>query len=82
MFKYFKENMILGGGGEKGSTFIAGQERFRSIAKSYYREANAILFIYDLSLTNGLSKGQIWRFLDEIVQSPPVFLKSPVKKSK
>lgn len=29
--------------------FQAGQERFRSVAHSYYRDANALLLLYDVS---------------------------------
>ena len=42
----------------------AGQERFKNIAKQYYRGANGILLIYDVSKRKSLEKIEFW--LEEI----------------
>ena len=41
----------------------AGQERFRSLTAGYYRNASAIVFVYDI--TNGGSFSALTRWLDE-----------------
>lgn len=38
----------------------AGAERFRSITRSYYRGARAVLLCYDLSLADSLANGVSW----------------------
>ncbi|CAF5220170.1 unnamed protein product, partial [Rotaria magnacalcarata] len=42
----------------------AGQERFRVITTSYYRDAAGVLIVYDV--TNGESFSRIRRWVDEI----------------
>ncbi|KAF3425967.1 hypothetical protein E2986_01554 [Frieseomelitta varia] len=45
----------------------AGQERFKSIAASYYRSANVIMVVFDL--TNLTSLGHCQQWLNEAAQS-------------
>ena len=47
----------------------AGQERFRTIAKSYYKSANGILLIYDV--TNRKSYDNIRKWLNQIREEAP-----------
>ena len=42
----------------------AGQERYKSLAPMYYRNANAALVVYDITLSDSLSKAQAW--VDEL----------------
>lgn len=42
----------------------AGQERYKSLAPMYYRNANAALVVYDITLGDSLSKAQAW--VDEL----------------
>ncbi|GFO32039.1 ras-related protein rab-26 [Plakobranchus ocellatus] len=38
----------------------AGQERFRSITRAYYRDANALLLLYDVSNKNSFDNIRAW----------------------
>lgn len=40
--------------------FQAGQERFRSVAHSYYRDANALLLLYDVSSITSFNHVRDW----------------------
>lgn len=44
----------------------AGQERFRSITHSYYRDANALLLLYDVTSYSSFENVALW--LNEIKQ--------------
>ena len=62
----FKVKMITKGN-EKIKISIydtAGQERFKNIVKHYYKGANGILLIYDISNRNTFEKLQFW--LDDL----------------
>ncbi|XP_077453659.1 uncharacterized protein LOC144071989 [Stigmatopora argus] len=43
----------------------AGQERFRCIAEQYYRKANAILVVYDITCLSSFSTVRDWMNLVE-----------------
>ena len=43
----------------------AGQERFRTITKSYYKDANGIILTYDISNSDSLKNIQNWMKLIE-----------------
>lgn len=40
----------------------AGQERFCSLAKLYYRDADAIIIVYDITLESPISQLKKWRY--------------------
>ncbi|TGZ68404.1 hypothetical protein CRM22_004272 [Opisthorchis felineus] len=42
----------------------AGQEKFRSLTKSYYRDSNAVVLVYDISRMDTLLHTKSW--MDEI----------------
>jgi Ras-related protein Rab-1A len=37
-----------------------GQERFRALTRSYYRNANAVVIVYDITNRNTFEKAKIW----------------------
>lgn len=39
----------------------AGSERFRSVARSYYREADAVILVYDLTCRQSFDSLSYWR---------------------
>ena len=47
----------------------AGQERFRSVTHAYYRHANALLLIYDVTLYSSFENILVW--LNEIKELTP-----------
>ena len=47
----------------------AGQEKFRTITNSYYRGANGIIVVYDVTSTQTFEHLQMW--IDEIKASVP-----------
>ena len=65
---YSEKNIILGDNGEKIKFHIwdtAGQEKYRSIGKIFYKDANAAVLVYDI--TNIKSFDEIKNFwYDEI----------------
>ena len=68
----FKVKMITKGN-EKIKISIydtAGQERFRNIVKHYYKGANGILLIYDISNRNTFEKLQFW--LDDLKENADI----------
>ena len=38
----------------------AGQERFRSVTHSYYRDANALLLLYDVTAISSFNNVRVW----------------------
>ncbi len=47
--------------------FVGGQERFRSMSKSYYRGANAVLLVYSIDRSDSFK--QIQHFYNEALNS-------------
>ena len=48
----------------------AGQERFESLTKMYFKDSDAALIVYDVTLSESFEKTQKWvRDLDEYSQS-------------
>ena len=43
----------------------AGQERFRTVTKSFYRSANGIIFVYDI--TNEQSFRNVRKWIDDVI---------------
>jgi len=54
----------------------AGQERFRSIIKSYYRDASVVIFVYDVTDRNSFENIQMWLeiYRNEVQHNTPQFL--------
>ena len=54
----------------------AGQERFKTITKSFYRKAEGIVFIYDITNANTYNKLNEWlsTSLESIEEDIPKFL--------
>ncbi|WUR04392.1 Rab GTPase [Vairimorpha necatrix] len=52
----------------------AGQERFFSITKSYYRNADGIFLVFDLSVENTLKSVDRWYKTIENAEDVPIFL--------
>lgn len=44
----------------RSSSLQAGQERFRSVTHSYYREANALLLLYDVTAVTSFNNVRAW----------------------
>jgi len=67
---YFKDIEVLSKGVEKKEEFniilfdTAGQDRYRSLAKSYFNSTDIVMLIYDI--TNRQSFDDIERWLDDI----------------
>ncbi len=48
----------------------AGQERFESLTKMYFKDTDAALIVYDVTLTESFEKTKKWvRDLDEYSQT-------------
>ena len=48
----------------------AGQERFESLTKMYFKDSDAALIVYDVTLSESFEKTKKWvRDLDEYSQS-------------
>lgn len=59
-FRRFKPNRIVDSQPNSFLSFQAGQERFRSIANSYYRDANALLLLYDVTAVSSFNNVRAW----------------------
>jgi small GTP-binding protein len=38
----------------------AGQERFKNIAKNYYKDAHAVIFVFDVNIKKTTEKIKYW----------------------
>lgn len=71
------KNMIVGSNCVKLRIWdTAGQERFKSIIKSYYRDAPIVIFVYDVTCKKSFENVQIWLndYKREIKHSIPQYL--------